>query len=118
MRIAIRSGVLLLATTTLAAVVAGEELSAKPAAELLGRKIEGFSLQDFRGKPHSLADFADKEAVVVYFLGTECPVAKLYSPRVQKLAEQFEPKGVAFLGVSANAQDSVTELAAFARLNG
>ena len=35
--------------------------------------------------------------------------------RVQKLADQFGPKGVAFVGVSSNVQDSLAELAAHAR---
>jgi peroxiredoxin len=81
----------------------------------IGRRIAEFTLQDYRGKAHALADFADKQAVVVYFLGTECPIAKLYGPRVQKLADQFGPRGVAFVGVSSNVQDSLAELAAHAR---
>lgn len=118
MRIAIQTATFLLAALVSAAVVAADDSAAKPGTELPGRKIEAFKLQDFRGKSHSLADLADKEAIVVYFLGTECPIAKLYSPRVQKLAEQYEPKGVVFLGVSSNAQDSITELAAHARVYG
>ena len=87
-------------------------------ATLLGRRIDSFTLQDFRGKSHSLADYQDKQAMVVLFLGTECPLAKLYAARMQKLSEEFGPRGVAFLGVSSNVQDSLTELAAFARDHG
>ncbi len=75
-------------------------------------------MKDFRGKTHSLSDYRDQKAVVVYFMGTECPLAKLYGPRVQELAEALSPEGVAFLGVSSNAQDSITELAAHAREHG
>jgi peroxiredoxin len=101
-----------------APVRAGGEPEAKPPATLIGRRIDAFTLQDFRGKEHALADLAEQQAIVVYFLGTECPLAKLYGPRVQKLSEQFGPKRVAFLGVSSNAQDSITELAAHARVHG
>jgi peroxiredoxin len=87
----------------------------KQPADLLGRRIDPFELQDFRGRKHALAEYADKQAVVVYFLGTECPIAKLYGPRVQKLADQFGPRGVAFVGVSSNVQDSLAELTAHAR---
>ena len=97
------------------AILAGRTLAVEADSKLIGRWIDDFALQDFRGKSHALADFADKEAVVVYFLGTECPVAKLYGSRVQKLASQFGPKGVAFVGVSSNTQDSLAELAAHAR---
>ena len=35
----------------------------------IGRRIDNFTLADFRGKKHSLSDFADKQAIVVAFLG-------------------------------------------------
>src|SRR5262245_52124821 len=92
-----------------------DESATSPKSSLIGRKIDDFTLQDFRGKTHALADYADKEAVVIYFLGTECPLAKLYTPRVQKLADKFAPRGVAVVGVSSNVQDSLAELSAHAR---
>ncbi|MEX0718173.1 MAG: redoxin domain-containing protein [Planctomycetaceae bacterium] len=93
-----------------------DETDASPSP--LGRKVESFTLKDFRGKEHSLADFADKQAVVLAFLGTECPLAKLYSPRLEQLANEYEEKGVAFLGVNSNRQDSITKIAAHARVHG
>src|SRR4029079_14722442 len=91
------------------------EPSEKPPSELLGRTIDSFTLQDFRGKSHALSDYDDRQAVVLCFLGTECPLAKLYGPRVQKLSDQFAARGVVFLGISSNSQDSLTELDAYAR---
>lgn len=81
----------------------------------VGRKVDGFTLQDFRGKAWSLDDAKDRKLIVVAFLGTECPLAKLYGPRLVETAAKYEPRGVAFVGVNANSQDSVTELAAYAR---
>ena len=81
----------------------------------IGKKVEGFSARDFRGKEASLADFADSKAVVIAFLGTECPQAKLYAPRLIELAAEFKARGVAFIGVDSNQQDSVTELAHYAQ---
>ena len=46
----------------------------KPA---VGTKIESLSLQDYRGKEHSLKGLADTKLVVVAFVGTECPVSNL-----------------------------------------
>jgi peroxiredoxin len=94
------------------------EPDGKHQSGVLGRRIEAFALQDFRGKSHSLSDYNDQQAIVLCFLGTECPLARLYGPRVQKLSEQFSPRGVAFLGISSNSQDSITELAAYARIHG
>src|SRR6185369_2992872 len=84
-------------------------------SDSLGRRIDSFTLQDFRGKSFSLSDFSDKQVIVLCFLGTECPLAKLYGPRLQKLSEKFAERAVAFVGMSSNSQDSVTELAAYAR---
>jgi peroxiredoxin len=81
----------------------------------LGRQISDFSLQDFQGKPYRLADFQDRQAVVFAFLGTECPLATLYAPRLVQLAERFAGRGVAVIGINANQQDSLSEIAAYAK---
>ena len=84
-------------------------------ATTLGKKVDGYSLQDFRGKAHSLADLKDAKLVVVAFLGVECPLSKLYGPRLAELAKDYEPKGVAFVAVDSNRQDAVTEMAQYAK---
>lgn len=83
-------------------------------AGTVGAKIADFKLADFRGKDHALADWADKPVVVVAFLGVDCPLAKLYAPKLEALAREFGPRGVAFLAVDSNSQDSITEMAAYA----
>jgi peroxiredoxin len=86
-------------------------------APAIGRRVDTFTLQDFRGKAWSFDDAKQSKFVVVAFLGTECPLAKLYGPRLVELAAKYEPRGVAIVGVNSNSQDSVTELAAYARLH-
>ncbi len=104
-----RTLLLLLASIGLAApAVAGD------AVDIVGRKIDGFSLRDFRGKTHTLDDQRDKQVVVVLFLGCDCPIAKQYAPRLRKLADEYGPRGVAFVGIDANSQDTLAELAAYA----
>lgn len=77
--------------------------------------VANFELQDYRGKTVSLDDVSDAKVVVLVFLGVECPLAKLYAPRLASLNEQFADEDVAFLGINANQQDSTTEIASFAR---
>lgn len=77
--------------------------------------IDDFTLPDFRGQEHRLSKMHDKQLVVVAFLGTECPLAKLYGPRLAKLAKDYESRGVGFIGINPNQQDSLTEMAAYAR---
>jgi peroxiredoxin len=100
-------------------VTAGFCAQAWPAesAKAIGRKIDGFTLRDFRGKTHTLADYHDNQLVVVAFVGCECPLAKQYAPRLKKLADEYAPRGVAFLGVDSNSQDTLTELAAYGRIH-
>jgi peroxiredoxin len=73
-----------------------------------------FTLHDFRGKEHRLADHAG-HPVVVAFVGCQCPLAQLYAPRLAEIARELEPRGIHFLAIASNAQDSLTDVAAFAR---
>ena len=85
------------------------------AAPAVGRKITAFELQDYRGKSWSLDDFRDKKGVAVIFVGVECPIVGQYASRLQELATKYEQSGVAFVAIDSNQQDSLTELAHFAR---
>lgn len=81
----------------------------------IGRQIGDFKLQDYLGTAHQFADWKDKKAVVVAFLGTECPLCLQYGPRLAELAKEYEPQGVAFVGIDSNQQDSLQEIAHYAR---
>lgn len=84
----------------------------------VGRKVENFRLRDYRGAERSLHEFAAHDLVVLAFMGTECPVAKLYGPRLAALAKEFESRGVAFIGINANQQDSISTIAQYAKTHG
>src|SRR4029453_13512284 len=70
-----------------------------PPATQLGRKIESFSLQDFRGKTWPLAEFQGKQATVVAFIGVECPIAGQYASRLRDLAAKYADAGIAFVAI-------------------
>lgn len=82
--------------------------------EVIGRKVSDFTLDSCYGKSVSLADFDDKRAIVLVFLGTECPLAKLYGRRLADLQTKYQSEGVVVLGINSNTQDSLTELVAYA----
>lgn len=84
----------------------------------VGKQIDNFKLQDYLGAEHQLADWSNKKAVVVAFLGTECPLSLLYGPRLAELAKEYEPRDVAFVGIDSNRQDSLAEIAHYARVHG
>ncbi|HEY8506527.1 MAG TPA: thioredoxin family protein [Gemmataceae bacterium] len=98
--------------------------AAAPAAEPgagspVGRTIDNFRLTDPRtGKPVALADFKDRKAVAVVFLGTRCPVNNQYLPRLNQLQKEYAGKGVQILGINSNHIDSLEDVAAHAREHG
>ena len=85
------------------------------AAPKLDAPIENFELRDFYGKTHQLSDYAAQQMVVIIFVGDECPLVRLYATRLMELAAEFGPRGVVFVGINSNRQDTLTEMAAFAR---
>jgi thiol-disulfide isomerase/thioredoxin len=44
----------------------------------------------------------DVKVLVVAFSGPDCPVSKLYKPRLDRLSKDYAPKGVRILTVSSN----------------
>lgn len=89
-----------------------------PTSPRAARAIDNFRLSDPRSdRTVALADLKDKKAVVVVFLGTECPVNKAYLPVLVSLAEEFGPRGVQVLGISSNRQDTAGRVAEYAQRN-
>lgn len=108
---------LLLAWLAAATCLPATANEANLAALRVGRAIENFELRDFYGKPHRLSDYADRKVLVVAFLGTDCPLVKLYAPRLVELSEEFAAQGVGFVAINSNHQDTITQIAAFAKQN-
>lgn len=81
----------------------------------IGRRIENFRLQDYLGSDHELREWSRHDILVVAFLGTECPLAKLYGQRLAELAREYGARNVGFIGIDSNQQDSLSEMAQYAR---
>jgi peroxiredoxin len=81
------------------------------------RNVRTFTLKDAADRPWSLKDLADRKAIVVVFLGTECPINNAYLPRLAELSGTYGPKGVAFVAVNSNWHDTSTRIAAHAKSN-
>lgn len=56
---------------------------------------------------------ATTDFTVVCFLGTECPLARLYGPRLERLSKKY-PDRVRVIGVNSNRQDSMDDLKSYA----
>jgi peroxiredoxin/mono/diheme cytochrome c family protein len=101
-------GLLALAGTLLAAPCQAD--NAAPNAKL-NKPIDNVTFQDAAGKPFALHDLKDKKAVVIVFMSFDCPVSTGYSQTLAALFQEYGDKGVAFLGVSVNEDESAAELA-------
>jgi len=99
-------------------VVAGLAMSigrADRPATGVGKTIAPFQLKDTAGKSIDSAEFREKKVLVVVFVGTQCPLNNLYFPRLAELHREFAPRGVQFLAVNSNSQDTLDEIAEHAR---
>ncbi len=70
----------------------------------LGTKAPDFTLPDtVSGKMVSLKELSKgKKATVVMFLCNHCPYVIHVNPEIVRLANDYIPKGVAFVGISSN----------------
>ncbi|QDV43168.1 Thiol-disulfide oxidoreductase ResA [Stieleria neptunia] len=97
----------------LAGISAMASGSEDESAAIIGSKVADFTLDNCYGKPVSLSDFDDRHAIAIVFLGTECPLAKLYGPRLTDIQQRYADRGIQVIGINSNTQDSLTEIAAY-----
>ena len=105
----VRSSIVVVGALAIAVVASGAETRASEARSPISRCTIIWA------RKHSLADGQDKKAIVIAFLGVECPLARQYGSRLAELAAKYEPQGAAFIGIDSNQQDSLAEIAHFAR---
>src|SRR5690606_15552117 len=75
--------------------------------------VPDFSLPTVDGRTWSSSHADDAKLLVVAFIGTECPLMQLYAPRLEKLSQAYNSRGVRFVAIDSNHQDSADEVAAF-----
>lgn len=66
---------------------------------------------------HDLSQFVgeDTRGIVLVFLGTECPVARQYLPRLVQMHSELRGKGVQFFGIYSNVGVHVFDMAVHAQ---
>jgi peroxiredoxin/mono/diheme cytochrome c family protein len=73
------------------------------------------SLRDLRGNRRPLRDFKDHRALVLAFLGADCPISKLYVPALLELEKQYRSKDVQFIAIYANEHEDLDRVAVHSR---
>ncbi len=69
-----------------------------------------FRLPTAQGKVVELTAEPESKATVVCFLGAECPLARLYGPKLNEMQAAYAAQGVQFIGVNSNQQDSLEDV--------
>ncbi|MFO0956632.1 MAG: redoxin domain-containing protein [Isosphaeraceae bacterium] len=103
-----------------AAATARADDAPLPLNRMIGQRAEDFELTNtLDAKPIRLYGYAfQKDAAVVVFMGTDCPVGNLYMTRLAELAKKYEDKRVQFLLVNSNASEPAEKVAEHARSYG
>jgi peroxiredoxin len=76
-----------------------------------GQKVENFRLHDQAGKLHTLYDSAGEKAVVLMIQGNGCPIVRQAVPAFREVRNQYQSKGVEFLLLNSNLQDTAATIA-------
>jgi len=61
-----------------------------------------FALPGVDGKTYSLASFSDAKALLVIFMCNHCPYVIAVQERINQLAREFKPRGLATIGINSN----------------
>jgi hypothetical protein len=87
---------------------------AKTADTRFARAAESLSLPDLNGKIFTLRDGLPPETkfVVLFSQGNGCPIARQGAGKLEQLRKKFGPRGVFFVMINANPQDSIDEIKA------
>jgi peroxiredoxin len=75
-------------------------------AGLLVPPIPDFELRDAGGTPRRLGEWDDRRVVVLVFLSVDCPLARLYAPRLAEWADAWHRRGVAVVGIEPNCREA------------
>jgi peroxiredoxin len=78
-------------------------------------QISPFNLRDVGGRDATLDDWSGKKAVILVFVGAECPVSNGYSPLVQRIAEKYALQGVTCWAVHCDPTMTAQSAAAHAK---
>jgi peroxiredoxin len=114
------SNLLIGTTLAIAATASGDDgLPNSPQKRTIAkRRFDNFVLPDFslpssNGETLRNRDFERSSALILVFLGCECPLAKSYALKLDNLRNRYAARGVEVLGVMSNQQDSPDDIKLF-----
>jgi peroxiredoxin len=94
-------------------LIAGNIVPAK-----IGDKIADFSLKDTKGETHSLLQSKGSKATAVIFISTQCPYSNAFNHVMAELHQEYQAKGIQFVGINANKTEPAKEVGEHTSKNG
>ena len=80
---------------------------------------DGFQARDINGSEVVLTSNSGQQPLtVIAFLGAECPMAKVYGPRLNQLQQEFGQKQLRVIGINSNSQDSFADVTEYVQVHG
>ena len=77
--------------------------------------VSGFESVAIDGRVVSVAPSQEAGWTVVCFVGNDCPLVKLYAHKLSRLQAEFAERGVQWVAINSNRQDSVEQMREFAQ---
>lgn len=75
----------------------------------LGTPAPPFSLKSTDGSIVSLDDFADAKGLLVMFICNHCPFVKHIADELAAIGRDYQPRGIAIVGINSNDTDNYPE---------
>lgn len=77
--------------------------------------VADFHVRDAQGKVHSPAEWNGKNAVLLFFVETDCPVSNSYVPEMNRISQKYAARRVLTFAVLADPDVTPDSAAAYAR---
>lgn len=88
----------------------GQGMGQSAAGIAVGQTINDFTLSDTHGKRHTLSSLKGAKGTVLIFVSVRCPVSNAYNERMEKLAQDYQARGINVIGINANATESLNDV--------
>ena len=92
--------------------------SLSPATARGEDRLLPFKGMSLAGKPLDMEQVIGKRPVMLIFWASWCPSCRVEVPKINKLAEKYQGRGMDFIAINVGHNDSVERAQAFANKNG
>ena len=75
-----------------------------------GTRVPSFALKNVEGEVHVLDEYLEGKYAVIMFIATQCPISNAYNERIVQAHNEYASRGVSFVGINSNRQESVAEI--------